>query len=141
MDTKSETVVVEPLVTMGQITATLLPKGWTLPIVPELDDLTVGNTRLHIKQLRQYTITCEIMTCNCVRLCLHYVAGGMINGCGIETSSHKYGLFQHICVSFELVLADGSVVTCSKVSSSHQIVQVKAKMLKILSRGVDIFLE
>ena len=34
-------------------------------------------------------------------------------GTGIETSSHIYGLFQHICKSFELVLADGSVVTCS----------------------------
>ena len=37
-------------------------------------------------------------------------------GVGIETSSHKYGLFQHTCVSFELVLADGSVITCTKVS-------------------------
>lgn len=36
-------------------------------------------------------------------------------GTGIETSSHKHGLFQHICVSFELVMADGSVVNCSKV--------------------------
>ena len=36
-------------------------------------------------------------------------------GVGIETSSHKYGLMQHVCVSFELVLADGSVVRCSKV--------------------------
>ena len=25
-----------------QITATLNPLGWTLPVVPELDDLTVG---------------------------------------------------------------------------------------------------
>ena len=38
-------------------------------------------------------------------------------GVGIETSSHKYGLMQHVCVSFELVLADGSVVRCSKVST------------------------
>jgi len=37
-----QTVRVEPLVTMGQLTATLDPLGWTLPIVPELDDLTVG---------------------------------------------------------------------------------------------------
>ena len=37
-------------------------------------------------------------------------------GVGIETSSHKYGLMQHVCVSFELVLADGSVVRCSKVN-------------------------
>ena len=36
-------------------------------------------------------------------------------GVGIETSSHNFGLFQHCCVAYELVLADGSVVTCSKV--------------------------
>jgi delta24-sterol reductase len=36
-------------------------------------------------------------------------------GTGVESSSHKYGLFQHICISYELVLADGSLVTCSKV--------------------------
>ncbi|XP_022317755.2 delta(24)-sterol reductase-like isoform X1 [Crassostrea virginica] len=74
------TVRVEPLVTMGQVTAFLNPLGWTLPVLPELDDLTVG---------------------------------GLIMGVGIETSSHKYGLFQHCCVSYELVLADGSVVSCS----------------------------
>ena len=39
-------------------------------------------------------------------------------GTGLESSSHKYGLFQHICVSYELVLADGSLVTCSKVRST-----------------------
>ncbi len=42
VDTKREVVRVEPLATMGQVTATLNPIGWTLPIVPELDDLTVG---------------------------------------------------------------------------------------------------
>lgn len=30
------------MVNMGQLTATLLPLGWTLAMVPELDDLTVG---------------------------------------------------------------------------------------------------
>jgi len=43
------------------------------------------------------------------------LSGGLIMGVGIETSSHKYGLMQHVCVGFELVLADGSVVKCSKV--------------------------
>ncbi len=75
------TVYVEPMVNMGQITATLTPIGWTLPVVPELDSLTVG---------------------------------GLINGFGIESSSHKYGLFQHICVSFEIVTADGELKKCSK---------------------------
>ncbi|XP_038219324.1 delta(24)-sterol reductase-like [Zerene cesonia] len=40
--------------------------------------------------------------------------GGLVMGTGVETSSHVHGLFQHICVQYELVLADGSVVTCSK---------------------------
>lgn len=39
-------------------------------------------------------------------------------GVGIETSSHKYGLFQHCCVAFELVMADGSVAKCSKVGQA-----------------------
>ncbi|XP_013193384.1 delta(24)-sterol reductase [Amyelois transitella] len=40
--------------------------------------------------------------------------GGMVMGTGVETSSHIFGLFQHICLQYELVLPDGSVVTCSK---------------------------
>ncbi|GBP95150.1 Delta(24)-sterol reductase [Eumeta japonica] len=40
--------------------------------------------------------------------------GGMVMGTGVESSSHIYGLFQHICLEYELVLADGSVVKCSK---------------------------
>ena len=68
------------MVTMGQLTAALNPQGWTLPVVPELDDLTIG---------------------------------GLIAGVGVETSSHIYGLFQHICTEFEVVVADGSVVVCS----------------------------
>ncbi|ETV64314.1 hypothetical protein, variant 1 [Aphanomyces astaci] len=81
VDTTGKSVWVEPLVTMGQLSATLSPLGWCLAIVPELDDLTVG---------------------------------GLVMGTGIETSSHRYGLFQHICTSYELVLADGSTVICSK---------------------------
>lgn len=81
IDAKRQVVKVEPLVTMGQLTATLEPLGWTIPVLPELDDLTVG---------------------------------GLVMGCGVETSSHKYGLFQHTCVSYELVLANGDKVFCSE---------------------------
>ncbi|CAM9327275.1 unnamed protein product, partial [Phaeothamnion confervicola] len=80
IDTKRRVVRVEPMVSMGQLTRAINPLGWTLPVVPELDDLTVG---------------------------------GLISGVGVETSSHVHGLFQHICSSFEVVLADGSVVNCS----------------------------
>nr|CAH7739311.1 unnamed protein product [Callosobruchus chinensis] len=71
---------------MGQLTATLIPKGWTIPVVPEIDDLTVG---------------------------------GLVMGTGVETTSHKYGLFQHTCLAYELVLCDGSVVRCSKDENSE----------------------
>lgn len=82
VDTEKRVVRVEPLVSMGQLTAHLNRMGWTIPVVPELDDLTVG---------------------------------GLIMGTGIESSSHIYGLFQHTCVAYELVLADGSHVRCTPV--------------------------
>ncbi|XP_034979163.1 delta(24)-sterol reductase [Zootoca vivipara] len=85
VDTERMVVRVEPLVTMGQLTAHLNPIGWTVPVVPELDDLTVG---------------------------------GLIMGTGIESSSHIYGLFQHSCVAYELVLADGSHVRCTPEENS-----------------------
>lgn len=74
-------VRVEPMVTMGQLSAILNPIGWSIPVLPELDDLTVG---------------------------------GLVMGTGIESTSHKNGLFQHTCISYELVLCDGSVIKCSK---------------------------
>lgn len=39
-------------------------------------------------------------------------------GTGVESSSHIYGLFQHICVAYEIVLSDGSVVTATEVCNS-----------------------
>ncbi|XP_055537754.1 delta(24)-sterol reductase-like [Wyeomyia smithii] len=85
VDTTRKIVRVEPLVNMGQLSETLAALGWTIPIVPELDDLTVG---------------------------------GLVMGTGVESSSHIYGLFQHICVSYELVLADGNLIKCSEVENT-----------------------
>ncbi|TRY78727.1 hypothetical protein TCAL_09304 [Tigriopus californicus] len=81
IDTEKKTVRVEPMVTIGQLNDYLIGRGWTLPVVPELDDLTIG---------------------------------GLVMGGGIESTSHKYGLFQYICRMYEMVLADGSVVQCSR---------------------------
>lgn len=46
VDTDRSIVRVEPLVTIGQLTRRLIPLGFTLPVVPELDDLTVGGLLL-----------------------------------------------------------------------------------------------
>ncbi|MGR8935027.1 MAG: FAD-binding protein [Gammaproteobacteria bacterium] len=91
IDEQRGIVRVEPLATMGQITRSLISRGWTLPVVPELDDLTVG---------------------------------GLIMGFGVETSSHKYGLFQHICAAFELVTAEGLLLKCSPSENSELFYQI-----------------
>ncbi|MGR9086980.1 MAG: FAD-binding oxidoreductase [Gammaproteobacteria bacterium] len=91
VDKQRGIVRVEPLATMGQISRSLIPQGWTLPVVPELDSLTVG---------------------------------GLIMGFGVETSSHKYGLFQHICEAFEIVTAEGKAVKCSPVENSGLFYQI-----------------
>jgi len=80
IDTENKFVRVEPMVTIGNLNDFLIGQGWTLPIVPELDDLTIG---------------------------------GLVMGGGIESTSHKYGLFQSICQAYELVLGDASSVWCS----------------------------
>ena len=57
------TVRCEPMVSMGQLTRILDRLGWTIPILPELDDLTVGGlvmgtgieTSSHIYGLFQVT--------------------------------------------------------------------------------------
>jgi len=80
IDPENKFVRVEPMVTIGNLNDFLIGQGWTLPIVPELDDLTIG---------------------------------GLVMGGGIESTSHKYGLFQSICRAYELVLGDASAVWCS----------------------------
>jgi len=48
------------------------------------------------------------------------ILGGLIMGVGIETSSHKYGLMQHVLESVEVVVADGSVISCSEVCTVYR---------------------
>jgi len=45
--------------------------------------------------------------------------GGLVMGGGIETTSHKYGLFQSICKAYELILSDGSVIWCDKDNNNE----------------------
>ncbi|XP_026686359.1 delta(24)-sterol reductase-like [Diaphorina citri] len=50
---------------------------------------------------------------NSLRSFIHF-PGGIVLGQGLESSSHKYGVFQNTCVSYELVLSDASLVECSE---------------------------
>ncbi len=42
IDTNRRIIRVEPLVTIEKLTTTLEIVGWTIPVVPDLDELTVG---------------------------------------------------------------------------------------------------
>ena len=81
IDDADMTVTVEPAVTIGFLNMVLVRSGFTLPIVPELDTLTIG---------------------------------GLIMGGGIESTSHKYGLFHKLCVEYEIVTADGECLAASE---------------------------
>jgi len=50
--------------------------------------------------------------------------GGLIMGFGVETSSHKYGLFQHICLAFEIVTAEGKLIKCSATENPELFYQI-----------------
>ncbi len=45
--------------------------------------------------------------------------GGLINGFGVESSSHKYGLFQYIVESVDLVTPDGQLRHCSPTENAE----------------------
>lgn len=88
---------------IGQLSRYLFKRGWTIPVVPELDSLSIGKCNVNTAFLSSVNLT-------------KLTSGGLICGVGIESSSHKRGLFHETVLSYEVVLADGSVVTCSKVS-------------------------
>lgn len=69
----------------GFLNRLLVSQGYTLPIVPELDMLTIG---------------------------------GLIMGGGIESTSHKYGLFHHICIQYEVVTSDGECIIADLETNS-----------------------
>ncbi|KAG7301159.1 hypothetical protein JYU34_014007 [Plutella xylostella] len=80
LDEQNMTVRVEPMVTIGDITEFLIPKGYSLAVTIELTDATLG---------------------------------GLAFGTGMSTHSHKVGLYHETITSYEVVLADGSLVTAT----------------------------
>ena len=98
IDTENKFVRVEPMVTIGKLNDFLIAREWSLPVVPELDDLTIG---------------------------------GLVMGGGIESTSHKYGLFQYICRAFEMVRGDGT-----KVNNCYFIIAVIAICSVLLTRSL-----
>ena len=84
VDTFEKYVVVEPNVTMEEITDYLLnlKEGpYMLPVTPEFKHITIG---------------------------------GAVNGLGIESSSCKFGLFEKTILKYEVLLTDGKIIEVTK---------------------------
>merc|ERR1712106_382924 len=81
VDKQKMEVTVEPGITIGFLNRMMVRYGVTLPVVPELDVLTIG---------------------------------GLVAGGGLESTSHKWGMFHHTCTKYEIVTADGSCLTASE---------------------------
>lgn len=106
---------------MGQLTRYLNPKGWTVPVVPELDELTVGG--LICGYVRGPGLDPSFSLVLHARLSLprnppkacsspSVVITPLAQG--IEGSSHKYGLFADTVVAYEILVASGEVLRCTK---------------------------
>jgi hypothetical protein len=80
IDIKGARIVVEPRVTMEQLSSEALKHGMMVPVIPEFKGITVG---------------------------------GAIMGGGLESASHRYGLFSDNCLSYEILLGDGTIVRAS----------------------------
>jgi len=76
-------VTVQPGVTIGLLNRVLVNAGLTLPVVPELDTLTIG---------------------------------GLLMGGGIESTSHKHGLFHRLATAYQLVTATGDLLEVTEKS-------------------------
>lgn len=85
LNEKDLTVRVEPMVTVGEITQYLIPKGYTLAVTLEIADATLG---------------------------------GLAMGTGMTTHSHKVGLYHETITSYEVILADGSLVKATAEENS-----------------------
>ena len=86
LDKEKMTVSVEPNITIGMLNRFLVSQGVTLPVVPELDNLTIG---------------------------------GLVAGGGIESTSHKYGLFHHTATEFEVVVGNGDAIVCNEQQNTE----------------------
>lgn len=81
LDEENMRVKVEPLVTVGEITRFLLPRGYALAVHLEIAEATLG---------------------------------GLAMGVGMTTHSHRVGLYQESVYSYDLLLADGTLVHATK---------------------------
>lgn len=68
---------------------------------------------VNMGQITRYTVPMNLALAVVAELD-DLTVGGLINGYGIEGSSHIYGLFSDTVVAMEVVLANGQVVRCTK---------------------------
>ncbi len=87
INAKERYVRVEPMVTIGRLMEALVERGWMVPIVPEIGEDFFFKSKLVAWDIAFWLILPGDLT-----------IGGLVMGGGIESTSHKYGIWQHICL-------------------------------------------
>jgi hypothetical protein len=77
------------------------------------DNIVVAEGQVSMKQLCSETLRHYRMPPLVPELS-DFTCAGLVNGLGIQSSSHRYGLFPDNLVAFEAVLGDGSIVIASR---------------------------
>ncbi|CAH1241724.1 DHCR24 [Branchiostoma lanceolatum] len=131
LDEERQVVRVEPMVSVGDITRYLIPRGYTLAVTLEIADATCGGLGLgagmttyshRVSHVLLYVyvthavtfydfpgytlaVTLEIADATC---------GGLGLGVGMTTYSHRVGFYQEAVESWDVLLGDGSLVHATK---------------------------
>jgi hypothetical protein len=99
----------------GFLNRLLVSQGYTLPVVPELDMLNTGClyfrfTVPSVSGFLNRLLVSQGYTLPVVPELDMLTISGLIMGGGLESTSHKYGMFHHICTQYEVVTSDGECV-------------------------------
>ena len=117
LDEKNMTVRVEPMVSVGDITRYLIPKGYTLAVTLEIADASLGglgNMLFEILLKKLFITKFLFKLLDIIIYSFDYFPFYLAFGVGMTTYSHKVGLYQECIEAYDVVIGDGSLVRATR---------------------------
>ena len=114
LDEKNMTVRVEPMVSVGDITRYLIPKGYTLAVTLEIADASLGGLGKLFHTSNQDCLDTYKMFCCNTENYIYISYSFLAFGVGMTTYSHKVGLYQECIEAYDVVIGDGSLVHATR---------------------------
>jgi FAD/FMN-containing dehydrogenase len=115
-----------------------VPKGGDLRRRDRKIDVSDLTRIIHIDPINQTCIAeSGVMFCDLVEATLRFglvpivvpelktiTVGGAVSGCSIESMSYRYGGFHDTCVEYEVVTANGDILTCTPDNDNALVFQM-----------------